>query len=88
MISISKSVENNIISTLKIPVKRSHLLENAIPLKEIKKPIKKTQTIELLFVGRLEKQKSIEKQKQIKTIKKQTKTNKKQKTNKKETKNK
>lgn len=58
VISISKSVENHVINKLSVPNHRSFLLYNAI---EPKNCIKKTSTdcIHLLFVGRLEKQKSI-----------------------------
>ncbi len=58
IISISKSVEEHVLNRLKIPKKRSHLLLNAIPLKKIE-PAQKKNEINILFVGRLEKQKSI-----------------------------
>ena len=45
---------------LQIPKYRSHLLLNAIPLKEILFNKRSSEKINLLFVGRLEKQKSIE----------------------------
>lgn len=58
VISISKSVESHVLNTLKIPNSRSHLLYNAIPEKKIKKALQHNQ-INILFVGRLEKQKSL-----------------------------
>lgn len=58
MISISKSVERHVLNRLKIPKNRSHLLMNAIP-KSLNIEAKKDSQINLLFVGRLEKQKSV-----------------------------
>jgi len=60
IISISKAVENHVLNRLQIPKYRSHLLLNAIPLKEILFNKRSSEKINLLFVGRLEKQKSIE----------------------------
>ncbi|SNR17701.1 glycosyltransferase family 4 protein [Tenacibaculum jejuense] len=59
VISISKSVKNHVISTLKQSKSRSFLLYNAIP--SYKKELVKEEntTIQLLFVGRLVKQKSV-----------------------------
>jgi glycosyltransferase involved in cell wall biosynthesis len=59
VISISKSVENHVIKKLKVPKKRSFLLLNAIPSKKTVKLIKSVSKVNLLFVGRLEKQKSL-----------------------------
>jgi glycosyltransferase involved in cell wall biosynthesis len=59
MISISESVENHVIKRLKIPKNRSFLLLNAIPPKKRVKLKKNTSKVNLLFVGRLEKQKSL-----------------------------
>ena len=53
VISISKSVETHVLQKLKLPKERSHLLLNAIPVKEIKKVEKQHKKITLLFVGRL-----------------------------------
>ena len=58
VISISRSVESHVLKKLKIPSNRSHLLFNAIPERELKKTLKKEQ-INILFIGRLEKQKSL-----------------------------
>lgn len=58
VISISRSVESHVLKKLKIPSNRSHLLFNAIPQRELKKTLKKEQ-INILFIGRLEKQKSL-----------------------------
>ena len=58
MISISKSVENHVLSKLKIRKNRSHLLYNAIPLIEASTKTD-SEVVRLLFVGRLEKQKSV-----------------------------
>lgn len=60
IISISKSVEEHVVKKIKLPAERSLLLENAIPLKEIIKVEKSKEIINLLFVGRLEKQKSLD----------------------------
>lgn len=60
VISISKVVEHHVINKLKIPKNRSYLLMNAIPSKKINSFDKSKKSIDLLFVGRLEKQKSIE----------------------------
>lgn len=60
VISISKSVENHVLTKLKLPKERSFLLYNAIPEKEFKRAKKETKNSNLLFVGRLEKQKSVE----------------------------
>ena len=60
VISISESVEKHVISTLKVPRSRSFLLYNAISPKNIKRSNGKNSEIKLLFVGRLEKQKSLE----------------------------
>lgn len=60
VISISKSVESHVLHTLNVEKERSFLLYNAIPSsssKCIKTNVEKPQ---LLFVGRLEKQKSVE----------------------------
>ncbi len=59
VISISKSVENHVLKKLKLPKKRSFLLYNAIPLGNLITQSKKDTNINLLFVGRLEKQKSV-----------------------------
>ncbi len=59
VISISKSVENHVLNRLKIPKERSHLLANAIPFKKLKITIKPNKIVRLLFVGRLEKEKSV-----------------------------
>jgi len=62
VISISKSVEKHVLNTLKLPKERSFLLYNAIPPNpniKIDKKSKKT-NLNLLFVGRLVKQKSID----------------------------
>ncbi|WKD85554.1 GalNAc-alpha-(1-_4)-GalNAc-alpha-(1-_3)-diNAcBac-PP-undecaprenol alpha-1,4-N-acetyl-D-galactosaminyltransferase [Polaribacter huanghezhanensis] len=60
VISISKAVEKHVVKKLKVPKERSHVLKNAISPKEIEKKNKLKDTIRLLFVGRLEKQKSVE----------------------------
>jgi len=60
IISISKSVESHVLNRLRIPINRSHLLVNAIPKKEIPPKKYSDEKINLLFVGRLEKQKSLE----------------------------
>ncbi len=60
VISISKSVENHVLTRLRVPKERSFLLFNAIPSKEISIEKRETKIIKLLFVGRLEKQKSID----------------------------
>lgn len=59
VISISKSVESHVINTLKLPKDRSFLLYNAIPSKEFDSR-KMNDSINVLLVGRLEKQKSID----------------------------
>lgn len=59
IISISKSVETHVLKKLKIPNERSHLLYNAISNKELKPDKKPNVKCKLLFVGRLEKQKSV-----------------------------
>ena len=59
VISISKSVEMHVIKKLKLPGKRSHILVNAIPFKIIEKEKSNQNQINLLFVGRLEPQKSV-----------------------------
>lgn len=60
VISISKAVENHVINKLKVPKERSYILKNAISPKVIEKKNELKDTIRLLFVGRLEKQKSVE----------------------------
>lgn len=60
VISISRSVENHVINTLKVPKERAFLLPNAIPKKEIIKSKKENDKIKILFVGRLVKQKNVE----------------------------
>ena len=61
IITISKSVENHVLSRLRVPKNRTHYLMNAIPYIEItKQKSSNEKRIKLLFVGRLEKQKSIE----------------------------
>lgn len=70
VVSISKSVENHVINTLKVPKTQSHLLFNAIPAIISEKnrekmvmniPVKVDPSkVTLLFVGRLTKQKSVE----------------------------
>ncbi len=61
VISISKSVENHVLNKLKQPKKRSYLLYNAIPSQEtfFKEDKKKDNVVNILFVGRLVKQKSV-----------------------------
>lgn len=58
VISISKSVKNHVENNLKVKSKNSHLIYNAISRKNIKK-IKQEEQSNIIFVGRLEKQKSI-----------------------------
>ncbi len=60
VISISRSVENHVINTLKIPRERAFLLPNAIPQEAIFKSKKSNDKIKILFVGRLVKQKNVE----------------------------
>ena len=64
IIAISKSVKKQIISKIKLPKERVHLLYNAISLKKIdtinSNYDKSSEKIRLLFVGRLEKAKSID----------------------------
>ena len=60
IISISKSVENHVLNKLRIPKNRSHLLANAIPLKPPPEKKENSEKVNVLFVGRLEKQKSLE----------------------------
>lgn len=60
VIAISKPVENHVIHTLKQPKSRSFLLYNAIPSNEEKLEKPQNRTIQLLFVGRLVKQKSVD----------------------------
>lgn len=60
VISISKSVENHVLRTLKLPKERSFLLYNAISSSKSITQKPETGIITILFVGRLEKQKSIE----------------------------
>ncbi|WP_372754708.1 glycosyltransferase [Mariniflexile sp.] len=70
VVSISKSVEQHVINTLKLPQNQSHLLYNAIPatlsaqrqneLRMSKPVIVDKQKVNLLFVGRLTKQKSVD----------------------------
>lgn len=60
VISISKSVQNHVIDRLKVPKSRAFLLPNAIPYKTYKIKEKKSGKINLLFIGRLEKQKSLD----------------------------
>lgn len=63
IISISKSVEKQVLKKIKIDKKKSHLLNNAIPSKVSEKKIKtlaENNIINILFVGRLTKAKSIE----------------------------
>ncbi len=63
VISISKSVEKHVMQRLKQPQKRSFLLYNAIPPQEneIARIAKKTgNDVNILFIGRLVKQKSVE----------------------------
>jgi glycosyltransferase involved in cell wall biosynthesis len=60
VISISRSVENHVIKTLKVPKERAFLLPNSIPKKEIIKSKKENDKIKILFVGRLVKQKNVE----------------------------
>ncbi|CAA0145020.1 glycosyltransferase family 4 protein [Tenacibaculum maritimum] len=59
VISISKSVEEHVLKKLKLPQNRSFLLYNAIPNSIKAYKTTKNKTINLLFIGRLEKQKSI-----------------------------
>ena len=61
VISISKSVEKHVINVLGLPKKQSFILYNAIPPIQLNKPKQeeKTHTVNLLFIGRLVKQKSI-----------------------------
>lgn len=58
VISISQSVKNHAQKKLKVKLKNSHLLFNAIPFKKIEFS-KQNEQIKLLFIGRLEKQKSL-----------------------------
>lgn len=58
VISISKSVKNHVEDKLKVNSTNSHLIYNAIPKKYLKK-IKQSEQLNIVFVGRLEKQKSI-----------------------------
>ncbi len=60
VISISTSVENHVLRTLKLPKERSFLLYNAISSSKSITQKSETEIITILFVGRLEKQKSIE----------------------------
>lgn len=63
VISISKSVEEHVINRLKLSRKKSYLLFNAIPSKENiedKKISVSRDKVNLLFVGRLVKQKSVD----------------------------
>ncbi|CAM1350690.1 glycosyltransferase family 4 protein [Tenacibaculum halocynthiae] len=59
VIAISKAVNNHVVDVLKLPIDKSYLLYNAIPFKKIEKRKGKGDKTHLLFVGRLEKQKSI-----------------------------
>ncbi len=60
IISISKSVENHVLNTLNVDKERSFLLYNAIPSNPlVKMEITSNEKPQLLFVGRLEKQKSV-----------------------------
>lgn len=59
IISISKAVEDHVLKRLKIPTQRSHLLYNAIPKKKLNLKKGFDTKCNLLFIGRLEKQKSI-----------------------------
>ncbi len=59
VISISKSVEKHVLTRLKLPKERSYLLYNAIPFNTATIKKKETKITKLLFVGRLEKQKSL-----------------------------
>jgi len=59
VISISKSVESHVVNRLKVSKKRSYLLSNAIPNGPFVLEKKSSDEINLLFVGRLTKQKSV-----------------------------
>lgn len=59
VISISKSVENHVLSKLNQNKLRSFLLYNAIPPTNFDQKQTSSKQIRLLFVGRLEKQKSV-----------------------------
>ena len=73
VISISKSVESHVVNRLKVPQKRSYLLSNAIPNGLFVLEKTSSDEINLLFVGRLTKQKSVETL--VKAIKELTKKN-------------
>jgi glycosyltransferase involved in cell wall biosynthesis len=60
VISISRSVEKHVVEKLKLPPQRSYLLYNAISRKENNSMKNNSRKKELLYVGRLEKQKSVE----------------------------
>ena len=60
VISISRSVEDHVINTLKIARESSFLLPNAIPQEAVFKSKKSNDKIKILFVGRLVKQKNVE----------------------------
>ncbi|CAL2105742.1 Glycosyltransferase, family GT4 [Tenacibaculum sp. 190524A02b] len=62
VISISKAVEEHVISTLKVAQNNSFLLYNAIPVKreQIERENLTIDRVKLLFIGRLEKQKSLD----------------------------
>ncbi|WP_435260854.1 glycosyltransferase family 4 protein [Tenacibaculum sp. nBUS_03] len=59
VIAISKAVNNHVVDVLKLPADKSYLLYNAIPFQKIEKRKGKEDKTHLLFIGRLEKQKSI-----------------------------
>jgi len=60
VISISQSVEDHVINTLRVAKEKSFLLPNAIPGKAIIKLKKANDKTRILFVGRLVKQKNVE----------------------------